>query len=198
LKTKPSPSKRKQIAASGIPVHCSFSCLADIAALTPNPRNPNKHGDQQIALLAKIIKHQGWRSPITVSNRSGFVVVGHGRLEAAKLLQVEKVPVDYQDFVSEADEWAHLIADNRLSEIAEMDEAALSILLKDLDGQIDRELTGFAEEDLNALLAPDEPLQIESLNEQFMIVVTCTSEAQQLSLLERFNKEGLKCKALIS
>jgi hypothetical protein len=79
-----------------------------------------------------------------------------------------------------------------------MDEAALSILLKDLDGQIDRELTGFAEEDLNALLAPDEPLQIESLNEQFMIVVTCTSEAQQLSLLERFNKEGLKCKALIS
>jgi len=66
--------------ASTIPVHCSHTELADVVKLIPNPRNPNKHPDKQIALLAKIIRHQGWRSPVVISNRSGFVVKGHGRL----------------------------------------------------------------------------------------------------------------------
>lgn len=134
--------------ASGVPIHCAYTKLADIAELVPNPRNPNKHGDRQIALLAKIIRHQGWRSPIVVSKRSGFVVAGHGRLEAAKLLQVEQVPVDFQDFATEADEWAHLVADNRIAELAEIDQGELAALLKELDGKIDLDLTGF---DLNGL-----------------------------------------------
>ncbi|HHY48108.1 MAG TPA: ParB N-terminal domain-containing protein [Firmicutes bacterium] len=75
--------------ASGIPVYCSFDELADINTLVPNPRNPNRHPDRQIELLAKIIKAQGWRAPITVSNRSGFIVRGHGRLLAAQRLGVE-------------------------------------------------------------------------------------------------------------
>ena len=93
-------------------IHCAHDRLADIASLIPNPRNPNKHGDKQIALLAKIIRHQGWRAPVVVSKRSGFIVAGHGRLEAAKLLQVQTVPVNDQEFETEADEWAHLVADN--------------------------------------------------------------------------------------
>jgi hypothetical protein len=137
--------------ASGVPVHCSFTELADVTALVANPRNPNKHPDRQIAMLAKIIRHQGWRAPITVSNRSGFVVTGHGRLEAAKLLQVEKVPVDRQDFATEADEWAHLIADNRIAELAEIDETELGALLKELDGKIELELTGFDEDGVEKL-----------------------------------------------
>ena len=55
--------------------------------LVPHPRNPNKHGDNQIALLAKIIGNQGWRNPIVVSERSGFIVAGHGRLGAARVLE---------------------------------------------------------------------------------------------------------------
>lgn len=128
---------------SGIGVHCAFTELVDVATLQPHPRNPNKHGDRQIALLAKVIRHQGWRSPIVVSRRSGFVIAGHGRLQAAALLQVEKVPVDYQDFACEADEYAHLVADNRIAELAEIDSAELAGLLKELDGKIDLELTGF-------------------------------------------------------
>lgn len=91
-----------------IPVHCSYTELVDPAVLVPNPRNPNQHPKKQIELLAKIIKSQGWRTPVTVSNRSGFVVRGHGRLQAALLLDC-KVPVDRQDYISEADEWADLI-----------------------------------------------------------------------------------------
>ena len=132
--------------ASSIPVHCSHDALVDITELVPNPRNPNKHPDKQVALLAKIIRHQGWRAPIVVSKRSGFVVAGHGRLEAAKLLQVQVVPVNFQEFATEADEWAHVIADNRIAELAETDGAMLKDLLIELDSatqDFDMDLSGF-------------------------------------------------------
>ena len=133
-------------------IHCAHARLADVATLVPNPRNPNKHGDKQVALLAKIIRHQGWRAPITVSKRSGFVVTGHGRLQAALLLQVEKVPVDEQDFATEADEWAHLIADNRIAELAETDDALLKELLAELDGNLDMDLSGFDAAELERVI----------------------------------------------
>ena len=81
---------------SGIEAHCAFDKEVDVVDLVPHPRNPNKHSDKQIALLAKIIGNQGWRNPIVVSERSGFIVAGHGRLGAARVLNVEKVPVDLQ------------------------------------------------------------------------------------------------------
>lgn len=65
---------------NSISIHCAYDDLADITTLVPNSRNPNQHPQKQIELLAKIIKNQGWRAPITVSNRSGFVVRGHGQL----------------------------------------------------------------------------------------------------------------------
>lgn len=158
------PDPTPPILASGIPVHCAHRELVDVTTLVPNPRNPTKHPDKQIALLSKVIRHQGWRAPITVSNRSGFVVTGHGRLEAAKLLQVELVPVDRQDFATEADEYAHLIADNRLSELAENDDAALKTLLDELDaGGLDLELAGFDADGLAGLVAePEEDVPEEN------------------------------------
>jgi hypothetical protein len=146
--------------ASDIAVHCAHDRLVDITELVPNPRNPNKHPDKQVALLAKIIRHQGWRAPIVVSKRSGFIVAGHGRYEAAKLLLVATVPVNFQDFATEADEWAHLIADNRIAEFAETDQDVLNALVTELDGQIDLDLLAFDPAELSqvtdALTAPNE------------------------------------------
>lgn len=151
-------SKPKASIASSIPVHCAHLRLADVTSLIPNPRNPNKHSDTQVALLAKIIRHQGWRAPITISRRSGFVVTGHGRLEAARLLQVEQVPVDEQDFATEADEWAHLIADNRIAELADADRAMLRDLAEELDtGDFDMDLTGFDAAGLEELMTAAPP-----------------------------------------
>lgn len=114
-------------------IRCAFKEMVDVVNLVSHPRNPNKHGDQQIALLAKVIRHQGWRAPVVVSKRSGFIVAGHGRLEAAKLLQVQTVPVDYQEFENEADELAHLLADNRIAELAELDTVDVGAILKELE-----------------------------------------------------------------
>ena len=138
-----------------IQIRCSYTKLADITELIANPRNPNKHGDKQIALLAKIIRHQGWRSPVVVSKRSGFIVAGHGRMEAAKLLGVQTVPVDYQDFATEADEWAHLLADNRLAELSDTDGALLKDLIIDIDSsaqEFDMDLSGFDAEELDRVI----------------------------------------------
>ena len=128
--------------------------LVPIEEIIPNPRNPNTHDDNQIGLLAKIIKFQGWRLPIVVSNQSGFIVRGHGRLQSAKLLNLEEVPVSFQDYENDAQEWSDLIADNRIAELAEIDRASLKDLIEELDtGELDMDLTGFDQESLEDLMS---------------------------------------------
>jgi len=142
--------------ADGIPVFCAHDSLADTSELIPNPRNPNKHPINQIEILSKIIKSQGWRSPIVVSKRSGFIVKGHGRYQAALKLGVDKIPVDFQNYENEAKEYADLVADNRLAELSEVDNDLLKDIiteLKDTDILID--ITGFTEIDIENWLKQD-------------------------------------------
>jgi ParB-like chromosome segregation protein Spo0J len=87
-------------------IYCAHDELVEVDSLIENPRNPNKHPQKQLEMLAKIIKNQGWRNPITVSNRSGFIVKGHGRLQAAKLAGLAVVPVDRQDYGRQPDSGA--------------------------------------------------------------------------------------------
>ena len=75
---------------SDIKIMCSYDNLVDPYELIENPKNPNRHPEKQIEILAKLIKSQGFRRPIVVSNRSGFVTVGHGRLLAAKYLEIHR------------------------------------------------------------------------------------------------------------
>jgi ParB-like chromosome segregation protein Spo0J len=159
-------------------VNCAFDELVPIEKLVPNPRNPNQHPQSQVALLAKVIAHQGWRSPVVVSTRSGFIVAGHGRYEAAKILGAVKVPVDYQDFETESDEWAHLVADNRLAELAEADEAALKGVLGELKAaDFDLDLAGFDAAALEGLLAdppqPEAPDEFPEIDEDLPTEFQC-------------------------
>jgi len=136
-------------------IRCAYSTLVCPSTLRPHPRNPNTHPSAQIEMLAGVIAESGWRHPIIVSKRSGYVVMGHGRLEAAILLGCETVPVDYQDFETEADELAAMVADNRLAELSVMDREALKDILCDLDtGEIDLDLTGYDSKALESILAP--------------------------------------------
>lgn len=139
--------------ADGVPVFCSHDKIVDVATLVPNPKNPNQHPDSQIQLLGRIIRQTGWRQPITVSNRSGFIVKGHGRLSAALLEGVKEVPVDYQNYANEAEEYADLVADNRIAELAEIDNKLLADIFADIDtGEIPMELTGYTEDEVETLV----------------------------------------------
>ena len=147
--------------AGEIPVYCSHDKIVSITKAIPNPRNPNKHPDRQIEILAKIIKEQGWRQPVTISNRSGFIVKGHGRYMAAIHLQSDEIPVDYQDYATEAEEWADLIADNRIAELSNIDDSMLTDLLEEMHGlyDIDMTLTGFDFDELDTLIKISESVE---------------------------------------
>jgi hypothetical protein len=67
--------------------------------------------------------------------------------------------VDEQDYASEAEELADLLADNRLSELAELDEDGLRRVLRtigDADPSFDIELTGFMEDEIRKLMDDEE------------------------------------------
>lgn len=151
--------------ADGVPVYCAHDKIVDVAALVPNPKNPNTHPDSQIQLLGRIIRQTGWRAPITVSKRSGFIVKGHGRLAAALLEGVKEVPVDYQNYTNDAEEYADLVADNRIAELAEIDQKLLADIFADIDtGEIPMELTGYTEDEVESLVtALSEALHKEEL-----------------------------------
>ena len=122
---------------------CAYDKLVDLNKLISNPKNPNKHTEEQIKLLAKIIDFQGQRQPIIVSNRSGFITKGHGRLEALKLLGWEQVAVDYQDYDNEDQEYADMVADNEIARLAEMD---IEMVLSEIPNlNIDKEYLGMLE-----------------------------------------------------
>lgn len=130
-------------------VHCAYDEMVPIGELRENPRNPNRHPDSQIELLAKIITETGWRAPITVSKRSGYIVRGHGRLMAARKAGLTECPVDWQDYESDEQELQDLIADNRIAELAEIDDDALRDIIGDLQEiGADVELAGFTDADL--------------------------------------------------
>ena len=112
-------------------------------------------------LLARVIEAQGWRQPVKVSTRSGFIVSGHGRYEAALLLNCP-VPVDFQDYPGEAEELADLLADNRIAELAEMDEKMLAELFAVIDeSDLSADIAGYTDEAVLALVdAIDGELEI--------------------------------------
>jgi hypothetical protein len=135
-------------------IHCAYDQLVPLAELEAkrHPKNPNTHSAAQVAAIAAVLEGNGWRQSIVVSNRSGLMTRGHGRLDAALLLGAESAPVDFQDYESEEAEIADMIADNRLSELSEMDEDQLVKVLQELQAAgHDIELTGFTEDDLAKL-----------------------------------------------
>ena len=139
--------------ADGVPVFCAHDAIVDAAKLVPNPKNPNTHPDAQIQALGRIIRQTGWRQPITVSKLSGFIVKGHGRLSAALLEGLKEVPVDYQNYANAAEEYADLVADNRIAELAEIDQKLLADIFADIDtGEIPMELTGYTEDEVESLV----------------------------------------------
>lgn len=123
--------------------------MVDLKSLVPHPRNPNMHTERQIKILAKLIQVHGWRRAITLSSLSGFVIRGHGLLQAAQLLGLNQVPVDMQNYAAESEEMADLVADNQAAELSQFDPKLLMDLIEELEaGGVDMELVGFDESSL--------------------------------------------------
>ena len=123
-------------------IRCEYKKLVPIKELKPHPKNRNTHPADQIARLAQVIEYPGFRHPIIVSNLSGFIVAGHGRLAAAQKLKLKEVPVDYQDFGSEEEEYAFLVSDNSIALWAELDFSGINADIGDLGPDFDIDMLG--------------------------------------------------------
>lgn len=119
-----------------------------IEKIKPYKKNAKKHPDKQIKQVAASIKEFGFNQPIVV-DKNNVVIVGHGRLEAAKLLGLTEVPVITVD-LSEEQAKAYRLADNKLNE-SDWDMGLVIEELKVLSAEM-LELTGF---DSDLIIEPD-------------------------------------------
>lgn len=116
--------------------------IIPISQIKPNPANRNRHSPEQIERLAKIIKYQGFRSPLIISNLSGLLVSGHGRLEAALQAGMTELPVTFQDFESSDQEYAAMVSDNSIANWAFLDLGSINTDIADLGPDFDLEHLG--------------------------------------------------------
>ena len=124
-----------------------------IEALIPYARNSRTHSDAQVAQIAASIREFGWTNPVLVDGSNG-IIAGHGRVLAARKLGFEQVPVIELAHLSESQKRAYVLADNKLAENAGWDDELLRIELEALQAAgFDLSLTGFADDELAALMA---------------------------------------------
>lgn len=130
-------------------------------ALKPWARNARTHSKKQLRQIAESIRTFGFTNPVLI-DRSGTILAGHGRVEAAKLIGLATVPCVRLEHMTEDQKRAYVIADNKLALNAGWDDTILAeelqaLLATDLDFDIG--VIGFDVAETDRLiegLAPEE------------------------------------------
>jgi DNA modification methylase len=129
-----------------------------LESIVSDPNNPRSHPSAQINAIARSIEAFGFNAPILV-DKANRVVAGHGRLEAAKRLNLADAPVIRLEHLSGQQAKAYMLADNKLTDRSSWDDRKVAIVLKELsDIALDFEIeaTGFE--------PPEIDLRIQSLD----------------------------------
>ncbi|MCH4007569.1 MAG: site-specific DNA-methyltransferase [Eubacterium sp.] len=150
--------------------------LEDTDKLIPYARNARTHSEKQIAQIAASIKEFGFLSPIVIS-KDNTILCGHGRFYAAQKLGLKKVPCVKEEYLTEAQKRAYIIADNQLSLNAGWDEDLLSVELSDLqENAFDLSLLGFDEKDLAKLMDVDTEAENDDFDVEAELEKPCFSK----------------------
>ena len=102
--------------------------LVPIDEIRPNPKNPRIKHD--VEAISESLKRFGWHSAL-VALRDGELLIGHGRLAAARRLGLSEVPVIRVDD-DRPQALARMVSDNRLGELSEWDFAELEELVSEI------------------------------------------------------------------
>lgn len=134
----------------------------DISKLKAYAHNAKRHDQEQVQQIARSIEAFGFNNPVLVDS-DGEIIAGHGRFEAAQLLQLATVPCIVLDHLNDEHKRAFRIADNRLSEQGGgWDEDLLMLELSDLrEMNLDVELTGFTEDEWQKMI-PDDAIESDA------------------------------------
>jgi DNA modification methylase len=135
--------------------------LIAVDDLRPWERNARTHSRKQVRQVARSIEKFGFTNPVLI-DENNCILAGHGRVEAAKLLNMKFVPCRRLAEMSATEKRAYVIADNKLALNAGWDEQLLADELHgllEIDPEFDLTLTGFAIPEIDALVDNLEPVE---------------------------------------
>lgn len=87
----------------------------NIDSIIPYENNAKDHPDEQVKQIANSIKAFGWQQPIVI-DKDNIVIIGHGRLLAAKSIGLTSVPVVRAEDLNEDQVRALRLVDNKTNE----------------------------------------------------------------------------------
>jgi DNA modification methylase len=125
-----------------------------IADLKPDPRNARRHPKKQLHQIAASIREFGFNS-IVVIDEDGVILVGHGRVEAAKLAGLTTLPVLRITHLTAEQKVGFSLADNKIALNSDWDMEQLTLLWRELSAQelnFDLEVTGFETAEIDLLI----------------------------------------------
>ena len=127
-----------------------------VSDLKEYEKNSRTHSDDQVAKIAASVEEFGFTNPILIDESNG-VIAGHGRLQAAKRINMGEVPCIRLAHLSESQKRAYVIADNKIAESGGWDDEMLKMEIMELaQDDYDLKLTGFDEAGLDSILAISE------------------------------------------
>ena len=184
--------------------------IQSIKSLKQDPKNARKRTAQSKHLIEESLKRYGAARSIVI-DETDRILAGNGTIDAANRSGIDKVRIIETDGdeiiavrrkgLSEEEKVGLALADNRTSDLSEWDAQMLAQLSTEHDI-----LPWFSEDDISEILGkedadfdPDDPEdQSGKIDDVFQIIVNCTSEEEQTTLLNRLLEENYECRALNS
>ena len=120
--------------------------------IKPYKSNPKIHSNKQVQQIVNSIEEFKFNNPILI-DENNVIIAGHGRLLAAKHLNMQQVPVIRLLHLSDAQKKAYRIADNKLTENGQWDFDLLKLEFEDLNNlDFSLDITGFDTADIDIIL----------------------------------------------
>ena len=122
-----------------------------IETLIPYANNARTHSEAQVAQIAASIREFGFNNPVLIDEQSS-IIAGHGRVLAARKLELDAVPCIRLNHLSDTQRRAYIIADNKIAMNAGWDEELLALELTELtEFGVNMDLTGFTVDEIAVL-----------------------------------------------
>jgi len=136
-RSKTPPFAAPRAFAGDIPIHCLFDEIVPAADLKlwseqPGSKNPQSHPPAQLDRYETVVTGNGYRRCAVRSSLSGCITKGNGLVQMARR-RGWSVPIENQHYATRAEELRDVAADNQLAKLAQTDNAALALLLGELD-----------------------------------------------------------------
>lgn len=114
-----------------------------VDSLVPYALNARVHNDHQVSQIASSIREFGFTNPLLIDSENN-VIAGHGRLLAAKKLQLSEVPCIRLTNLTDTQRKAYVLVDNKLALNSSWDDELLKIEIQDLKSKdFDTDLLGW-------------------------------------------------------